>query len=214
MTDNNSNDAMTTFQAQGLTVTDPAAVAAAESAKERLRAAFVMAKQFPRNEEVARTKVLDRCKNPYFAASAEYAKPVGGRKIIGPSIRLAEEIIRNWGNIQAETTIVFEDRTIRRISVSVIDLESNTRHSREIAVKKCVERRDPRGRAILSKRTNTSDIMIYTLEATDDEIAVKEAALVSKTIRNESLRCVPSDIVEEAISIARRTCHGAACRQP
>jgi len=195
-------------------VADPAALAAAEAAKERLRAAFIMARQFPRNEEIARQKILSACNRPLFAANAEYRKPIGRDHIVGPSIRLAEELIRNWGNISAETSIVFEDDRIRRVAVSVIDLETNTRHTREIVIQKTVERRQPGKRQVISKRQNSSNQTVYLVKPTDDEIMIKEAALVSKAIRNESLRCIPSDILEEAIDRARRTCLGEFTEDP
>jgi len=193
---------------------DPAAVAASEASKERLRAAFIMARQFPRNEERARQRILSACNRPRFAEKAQYAKPVGGRKIIGPSIRLAEEVIRHWGNLSAETAIVFEDAERRRIAISVIDLETNVRHTREMTIKKTVERKDPRGRTIISQRTNSTNEVTYLVAATEDELLVKEAALVSKAIRNESLRCIPADIVEDALHQVQKTTVGEFTKDP
>ena len=201
-------------QSMDMQKVDPAALAAAEASKERLRAAFIMARQFPRNEEHARQRILKACNRPRFAEKAQYAKPVGGRKIVGPSIRLAEEVIRCWGNLSAETAIVFEDNERRRIAISVIDLETNLRHTREVTIKKTIERRDPRGRQIISQRTNTNNETVYLIAANDDELIVKEAALISKAIRNESLRCVPADIIEDALHQVQKTTVGEFTQDP
>ena len=103
-------------QSYAIQAADPAAVAAAEAAKQRLQAAFVMAKQFPRDPDQARYRILNACRRKRFAEMAEYSKPVGSRKIVGPSIRLAELALREWGNIMAESTVVFEDEESRRIA--------------------------------------------------------------------------------------------------
>ena len=76
---------------------DPAAVSAAEAAKARIQASFIMAFKKPRNSDQARDSILRACKRPIFAQKVEYSKPVGGRKITGPSIRFTELALREWG---------------------------------------------------------------------------------------------------------------------
>ena len=46
---------------------DPAAIAAAESAKARIQSAYIMALQKPRNYDNSRLKILAACKRPDFA---------------------------------------------------------------------------------------------------------------------------------------------------
>lgn len=197
-----------------LAAADPAAIAAAEGAKQRLQAAFVMAKQFPRNQDQARHRILSACRRPRFAEMAEYKKPIGRSHITGPSIRLAEVCLREWGNVMCETNVVYEDDINRRLGVTVIDLETNTRFTKEIRISKTVERKDSKGRQVLSQRRNTYNDIVYSVKATDDELLIKEAALVSKALRNEGLRCIPQDIVEEAIDIARATMAGQYTEDP
>jgi hypothetical protein len=193
---------------------DPAAIAAAESARQRLQAAFTVAKRFPRDVDQARHRILSACRRPRFAELVEYKKPIGRGHIVGPSIRFAEECLREWGNIIAETNVVFEDEESRRLAVTVIDLETNTRFLKEIRIAKYVERKDKKGRTVISQRLNSYNETVYKVEATEDELLTKEAALISKVLRNEGLRCIPQDIIDEAIDAARATMSGQYTEDP
>lgn len=189
---------------QALMPIDPGAVAAAEAVKARIQSAYVMAMQRPRSEEQSRARILQACKDPRFAKLVEYSKPVGGQKIIGPSVRLAELCVREWGNIMSDIQVVFEDDTVRRVKVTLLDLQTNASFSKEIQIKKTVERRNGAGREIVGERKNTNGETVFIVLATDDELHNKEAALISKIIRNEGLRLIPSDIVDEARAIAKK----------
>ncbi len=184
---------------------DPAAVAAAESAKARIQAAYIMAMQRPRSYDQARIKILEACARPSFAEKVEYSKPVGGQQIKGASIRFVEMALREWGNISSDIQVVYDDETTRRVMVLVTDLETNTTFSASIQIAKTVERKSTRGREVLSERINSFGDKVYIVKATEDEIANKQAAAISKAIRNEGLRLLPQDIVEEALEKARQT---------
>lgn len=193
---------------------DPAAVAAAEMAREQIKLAYFMATQAPRNQREAWQRILEACRRPTFAQKAIYAKPVGGSKIEGPSIRLAEAIIREWRNIIVRTAIVYEDDAARRVSVLVIDLESNLQLCREIVTPKTVERKNAKDRDVLGERLNSAGERVYIVRATEDEMANRESAAISKIVRNEGLRLIPSDVVEDAIAEARRTRKQTAAQDP
>ena len=66
---------------------------------EEVKGQIFMAKQFPRNVFQAEQRVLDTCKRPALAQVAMYQYPRGGQRVTGPSIRLAEAIAQNWGNL-------------------------------------------------------------------------------------------------------------------
>lgn len=193
---------------------DPAAIAAAETAKARIQSAYIMAFQKPRNEDDARDRILHACKRPGFAERVEFNKPVGGRQIKGPSIRFAELALREWENILTETQVLYEDDFIRRIKVIVTDLETNASHSKEIQINKTVERRKANGREVVGERTNTANQKVFIVKATEDELYNKEAALISKALRNEGLRLIPSDITDEAIEAARQTLRNRDAQDP
>ena len=102
------SDLVKVEKSDAVVYSDPAAVAAAEAAKARIQAAYIMAYRNPRNIEQARVRILEACKRPQFAERAEYKKPVGGRSIKGPSVRLAELCIREWGNIMSDSQVLYE----------------------------------------------------------------------------------------------------------
>jgi hypothetical protein len=184
---------------------DPAALAAAETAKQRIQAGYVMAFRKPRNSDDARQRILKSCKRPKFAERVQYSKPVGGSVIQGPSIRFAELAVREWGNIACDIQCVYEDDNVRRSKVFMTDLETNTTFAKEITIKKTVERKNAKGREVIGDRTNTFGKKVYIVIATDDELHNKEAALISKVVRNEGLRLIPSDVIDEAIDTANET---------
>jgi hypothetical protein len=194
---------------------DPAAVAAAEMAKSKIQLAYFMATQAPRNQREAWGRIMEACRRPAFAAKAIYAKPVGGgQKVEGPSVRLAEEVIRQWRNIMVLTQVVYEDDRARRVAVQVIDLESNNQFLREIVTPKTVERKNRTGRDVIGERLNSDGERVFIVRATEDEMANRESALISKAVRNEGLRLVPADVIEDAMSEAKRTRQKAAAADP
>lgn len=193
---------------------DPAAVAAAESAKQRIQAAYVMAYRAPRSVEQSRVNILEHCKRPGFAEKVEYSKPVGKSRVNGPSIRLIELALREFKNVLIDTQIVYEDDCVRRKKVYVTDMETNTSFNEEIQINKTVERKSRADREVLGQRTNTSGETVYIVKATDDELLIKEAAMTSKAIRNQGRRLLPDDILEEALEIARDTIRNKDARDP
>lgn len=199
---------------QAMMHVDPGAIAAAESVKARIQASFIMAMQRPRNEFQSRSRILEACKRPEFAQRVEYSKPVGGKPITGPSIRFAELAVREWGNVLTETQIVFEDDYVRRIKVTIIDLETNATFGKEMQISKTVERSSDKGREVISSRKNSYNKDVFIVVATDEEMATKEAAIVSKIIRNEGLRLIPQDLVDEGIATARKTLMDRDAKDP
>ncbi|MCC6649019.1 MAG: hypothetical protein IT374_26060 [Polyangiaceae bacterium] len=173
--------------------------AAAEQSRAMVQARYVMALQRPRDIEDVRVRLLKECRRPGFAAVARYAKPVGGKSITGPSIRFAEAAARIMGNVDISTPTLYDDSEKRLVRVAVSDLETNTTFSIDITIEKVVERRDNRGRETISVRENSEGKMVYLVAATEDEMLVKQSALVSKAIRTNVLRVVPGDIVEECM---------------
>jgi len=186
---------------------DPSAIAAAEAAKAAIFAGYQMALLKPRNEMDARDNILRACGRTDMAKRVEYAKPVGGKKIRGPSVRFAEVALNYWGNVTTQSFILYEDEMVRRIRVSCVDMENNITHSRDYTLQKIIERRSKAGREndVIGERVNSYGDKVYILKATEEEMATKEAAWISKGKRNEGLRLIPSDIIDEALDVARRT---------
>ena len=66
---------------------------------QEVQAAMVIAKKFPRDEYEATEKIKRTCQRSTLAEQAIYSYPRGGQNVSGPSIRLAEALAQNWGNI-------------------------------------------------------------------------------------------------------------------
>ena len=186
-----------------------AAIAVAASARAEVESSYIMAIKNPRNEEDARVRILRACESPLFAAKARYRKPVGSKQVngqwqqdfvVGPSIRFAEEIMRCWRNVLAQATTIYDDQSKRVVKITVRDLEANLGYSKEITLDKTVERRNAKDREVLGQRVNSQNIIVYVVKATEDELAMKEAANSSKVIRNNGLRLIPQHIVDEAMA--------------
>src|SRR5690554_830452 len=85
-------------------------VAAAVAREEaEIKAALFLARRYPRDEHSAYTKVMKSCKRPGFAENARYSFPRGGQTVSGPSVQMAREIARCWGNIRYGLRVVTMD---------------------------------------------------------------------------------------------------------
>lgn len=194
------------------------AVAARETAAVQAR--FVVAIQRPRDTMDFRSRLLHECKRPGFAEVAMFKRPVGKKKMPngkweetfaeGPSIRMIETCLQLYRNVQATSTTVYDGPDLRIIKVLVIDFENNISFEQEVNVPKAVEKRGydgqpPKGREVLGKRLNSEGEETYLVAATDDEVTIKQAALVSKALRTCGQRLLPRDVIEEAIAQIRAT---------
>jgi len=154
----------------------------------------------PRDVDDVRIRLLRECARPGFALVARYAKPVGKSKVCGPTIRFAEAALRLWGNVDVQADVTYEDAEQRIIRVSIVDLETNASYSACVPVAKTVERKFLKdGQTAISYRTNSTGETTFLVEATEDDLANKQASAVSKAIRNSGLRLLPGDIVEECM---------------
>lgn len=65
-----------------------------------VQAAVMVAQQVPRNLDAATAQMRDACERPELAERAFFAFPRAGEQINGPSIHLARELARCFGNVQ------------------------------------------------------------------------------------------------------------------
>ena len=77
------------------------ALADAQSSRDvaEIQGMLILAKRFPRDQKAAVDRILITCARPSLAEKATYQYARGGTDITGPSIRLAEAIAQNWGNM-------------------------------------------------------------------------------------------------------------------
>jgi hypothetical protein len=92
-----------------------------------IQAAMVIAKKFPRDPIAAMDRILNACTRPSLAESALYSYNRGGTEVTGPSIRLAEAIAQNWGNIQFGIRELEQTQSDSTVEAFAFDLETNTR---------------------------------------------------------------------------------------
>ena len=173
---------------------------------ERLKIAFTVAINNPRKETECWERIQKNCRNPKIAETSEYSVRRGRDIVRGPSIRFAEMVLREWGNIFVDTQITRDDEFIRRCKVMITDLQSNAQYSHEITVEKTVERSFcPDGEKPLSVRKNSNGKLVYKLKATESDVAPKFAAEVSKALRTFGLRLIPTYVIEDGIEACRET---------
>ncbi len=208
---------MQTFEgSRELAVTsETASTVLAAQAKALVEARMTVALKFPRNEDDVRQKLLKECKRPSFASVAIYSKPVGGKQIQGPSIRFAETAVRCMKNLDVQTPTIYDDESKRILRVTVIDMESNTAYSQDLMIEKTVERKQlKKGQTAISSRLNSYGETVHLIQANEDELLTKQAALVSKAIRTLGLRLVPGDLIDEALSMIRQTMQNEDAQDP
>ena len=99
-----------------------------------VQAALVIAKQFPRNPIEAYDRVMNACQRPGLAQSAVYSYARGGTSVTGPSIRLAEMLAQNWGNIQYGIRELSSENGESTVEAFAWDVETNTRQTKVFQV--------------------------------------------------------------------------------
>lgn len=183
---------------------EPQARALAQQLVAQTQARYAIAKQFPRSWLEVRRKLLDYCKIPGFADEAWYIVPFGDN-VAGLSIRFAEAAARCMGNLDVRAFPTYEDDDCTLIRVLVEDLESNHAESRDLAIRKIVERSKAKGREVVGTRTNSNGHPTYIVKATKDELRGVINAEVSRAKRNLILAMLPADIRGEAVEAIHKT---------
>jgi len=101
---------------------------------QEVQAAMVVAKKFPRNQVESYNRIMQACKRKSLAEQSMYEYPRGDTKVTGPSIRLAEAMAQNWGNLDFGI-IELEQRTGEsQVMAYAWDLETNTRQTKIFSV--------------------------------------------------------------------------------
>lgn len=199
------------FGAQQLTTSsETSATAAAAQAEALVKARFAMAMHRPRDWMQVRRRLLDACLRQGFCNTARYRKPIGGGKFAeGWSIRFAEEVVRCVTNLHVPSMVIFDDSTKRIVQQTVTDLESNVTYSVDVTIEKTVERsKVSDGQEVLGMRKNSYGKTSYKVAANEGDLLTKEAALMSKALRNAALRLLPGDIQDDCLAQYNSTMSG------
>jgi hypothetical protein len=195
---------------------ETSASAVAAIAQAEVQARCIMAMKNPRNWLSVRSEMKAECSREEFASnkSVIYIKPIGGSSVKGLGIRFVEMGLRCMKNVEANSSMLFESDTQRIVRVKVTDLESNITHFKDVLITKTVERRALGTRKLIGTRKNTNGDTVFIVEATDDEVDVKEAAMVSKAMRTQGLRIIPGDLQDECKALIEKVRLGKAGKDP
>lgn len=172
-------------------------IAGAVSVEAEIRAAITVALRFPRNEDRSFEKLMRSCRRPAFADDASYSFPRAGNDITGPSIYLAREAARVWGNIRHGLNIIVDDEETRTIEAWAWDLETNTKVFAQDTFKKLIYRK--KGGWI---KPDERDLR---------ELTNRRGAILK---RNCILEIMPTDLIDDARNMAVQTLQKGAAADP
>lgn len=149
---------------------------------------LVIAKRFPRDQAHAYVNIIEACKRPGLAEEACYSFPRGGEVVSGPTIRLAEMLAANWGNVDYGIRELSRKEGVSEMEAYCWDLETNTMSSQKFTVRHI---RDTRG----GGRPLTDERDIYELTAN----------MGARRLRARILAILPADLVQAAVDQCSQT---------
>lgn len=168
-----------------------------QRAVAEVQAAMMIARANPRDPIAAMDRILNACTRPTLAESALYSYSRGGTDITGPSIRLAEAIAQQWGNVQFGIRELDQRGDMSTVQAYAWDVETNVR--REVTFQVPLIRHTKRGS--------------YKLEDPRDvyEMVANQGA---RRLRACILAVIPGDVVEAAVRQCELTLHAKADVSP
>ncbi len=155
---------------------------------QEVQAAMVVAKRFPRDEVDSFNRIMTSCQRKSLAERAMYEYPRGGTKVTGPSIRLAETMAQNWGNIDFGIIELEQNNGESQVMAYAWDLETNTRQTKIFNVPHV--RGTKKGNVPL---TDPRDIY---------EMVANQGA---RRLRACILGVIPGDVIDAAVEQCKKT---------
>lgn len=162
-----------------------------------VQAAMVIARANPRDPIGAMDRILNACTRPTLAEKALYSYSRGGTDITGPSIRLAEAVAQQWGNINFGIRELEQRGEMSTVQAFAWDIETNTR--REVTFQVPLIRHTKKG--------------AYRLEDPRDiyEMVANQGA---RRLRACILAVIPGDVIEAAVNQCEATLHAKSDTGP
>lgn len=168
-----------------------------QRAIQEVQAAMIIAKRFPRNVKESLDRILNTCTRTSLAEQALYTYSRGGTDISGPSIRLAEAVAQQWGNLQFGIRELEQRDGESTVEAFAWDLETNTRQVKVFQV--AHERHTKQG---AKKLTDPRDIY---------ETVANQGA---RRLRACILGVIPGDVIDEAVRQCDATLSASADTSP
>lgn len=158
-----------------------------------VQASVLVAQQNRRNKAIAIEEMREACSQPSVADRAFFKFPRAGQTVSGPSVHLARELARCWGNIQFGVTELRrdDDKGESEMQAFAWDLETNARNSSTFIVP---HKRDTKTGA--KQLTEMRDI--YENNANNGARRLREAIF----------SVLPGWFIEEAQSLCTETLQG------
>lgn len=113
-----------------------------------VQARVTVAQAVPRNIDRAQAAMREVCSTPALAQRAFFSYPKAGETVEGPSIKLAEELARVWGNLEFGLSELRRDDETGESEMMAFawDVQHNTRTTRTFIVKHAIDTRKGRKR--------------------------------------------------------------------
>ena len=156
---------------------------------QEVQAQMIIAQNFPRNYDIITRRINEACSNYDLASVAIYSYPRGGIQVEGPSIRLAEAIAQNYGNLDFGIVELENGNGESKVKAYCIDLETNTRSVKIFTVPHV---RYSRANGLM-KLTDPRDV--YEMVANNG----------ARRLRSCILSVIPGHITNNAVTICRST---------
>lgn len=154
-----------------------------------VQAAFIMAKKFPRDLNAAHTRIMKSCERLNLAKQAVYSYPKGTALVTGPSIRLAEELARSYGNLDFGVNELERKGNVSIVQSYCIDLETNTRQVKVFEVAHEVKLKTGVRKVLSDPRDIYEHVANYA----------------ARRMRACILGIIPGDFVDDALVQCRKT---------
>lgn len=154
-----------------------------------VQAAMMIARMNPRDEKLAKDRILQACTRPKLAEVALYQYNRGGSDVTGVSIRLAEVMAQNWGNFECGVRELDQRDGESTVEAYAWDIQTNFRDKKIFQVPH-IRYSKAKGNVVL---TDPRDIyeMIANLGARRKRACI--------------LAVIPGDVQEEAIKQSELT---------
>lgn len=156
-----------------------------------VQAAVYVAQSMPRNLAAAEAEMIDSCGRTAMATRAFYAVPRGGSGTVnGPSVHLARELARIFGNVQYGVHELRRDDVAGESEIQAFawDLQSNVRSTRTFIV--------PHQRMVKKQRVPLVDL---------NDVYLSNQNIGARAVRECIFTILPTWFTEAAQDVCRRT---------
>ena len=162
-----------------------------------VQGAMILARKFPRDEQASLDRMLVAFQRQKLAEQALYSYSKGGSEVTGPSIRAAEAIAQNWGNLQYGIRELSQANGESTVETFCWDMETNVRQVKVFQVQHVRSKKSGN-----VKLTDPRDIY---------EMVANQGA---RRLRACILGVIPGDIIEAVVEQTDATLKAKADTSP